>query len=167
MKNVCETYKKLNAKQIRFCEEYIIDNNATQAAIRAGYSKQTSYSIGFNLLKKVEIKSYIKQLKNIISKQINYTVQDSFNMFEKIQKMALYDNPDEKDETKLTRKDKQDLTAASNAEKEKARLLGLFELDNNQNKDVVQITQQQLHVELNKLGLGYKDQCNNKDTKGL
>mgnify|MGYP000096168360 CR=1 FL=1 len=30
----------LNEKQLRFCEEYIIDLNATQAAIRAGYSKK-------------------------------------------------------------------------------------------------------------------------------
>ena len=32
----------MNAKQKRFCDEYLIDCNATQAAIRAGYSKKTS-----------------------------------------------------------------------------------------------------------------------------
>lgn len=42
-------------KQKRFIEEYLIDLNATQAAIRAGYSPETAYSIGQENLKKPEI----------------------------------------------------------------------------------------------------------------
>lgn len=53
---------KLTAKQKRFCEEYIVDCNATQAAIRAGYSKKTAYSMGQRLLKNVEVQSYIDEL---------------------------------------------------------------------------------------------------------
>ncbi len=53
--------KKLTAKQQRFCDEYLIDLNATQAAIRAGYSAKTAYSIGQRLLKNVEVKKYIDQ----------------------------------------------------------------------------------------------------------
>ncbi len=37
----------LTAKQQRFVEEYLIDLNATQAAIRAGYSSKTAYSIEY------------------------------------------------------------------------------------------------------------------------
>lgn len=51
----------LTAKQKRFCDEYLVDLNATQAAIRAGYSKKTAYSIGVENLKKPEIKKYIEQ----------------------------------------------------------------------------------------------------------
>ena len=54
---------KLTDKQRRFCEEYIVDLNATQAAIRAEYSEKTAYSMGQRLLKKVEAREYIKQLK--------------------------------------------------------------------------------------------------------
>ncbi len=58
----------LTTKQKRFCTEYLIDLNATQAAIRAGYSEKTAYSMGQRMLKNVEIKKYIdqqlKQLKN-------------------------------------------------------------------------------------------------------
>jgi phage terminase small subunit len=54
---------KLTDKQRRFCEEYIVDLNATQAAIRAEYSEKTAYSMGQRLLKKVEAQEYIKQLK--------------------------------------------------------------------------------------------------------
>ena len=44
----------MTAKQKRFCNEYLIDCNATQAAIRAGYSAKTAYSVGQRLLKNVE-----------------------------------------------------------------------------------------------------------------
>lgn len=50
----------LNDKQQRFCDEYLIDLNATQAAIRAGYSKKTAYSQGQRLLKHAEAKIYIE-----------------------------------------------------------------------------------------------------------
>ena len=52
---------KLTAKQQRFCDEYLIDLNATQAAIRAGYSQKTAYSIGVENLKKPEIKKHIDE----------------------------------------------------------------------------------------------------------
>ncbi len=51
----------LNAKKNRFVEEYPVDLNATQAAIRAGYSKKTAYSIGQRLLKDVEIQEAIQK----------------------------------------------------------------------------------------------------------
>lgn len=51
----------LNGRQERFAQEYIIDLNATQAAIRAGYSEKTAYSIGQRLLKHVEIQERIQQ----------------------------------------------------------------------------------------------------------
>lgn len=52
----------LSEKQERFCEEYLIDCNATQAAIRAGYSGKTAYSMGQRLLKKVEVQNRIAEL---------------------------------------------------------------------------------------------------------
>lgn len=51
----------LTEKQKRFCDEYLIDLNATQAAIRAGYSKKTAGAIGAQNLKRSEIKTYIDQ----------------------------------------------------------------------------------------------------------
>ena len=45
----------LTAKQSRFASEYAIDLNATQSAIRAGYSQKTAYSQGQRLLKKVDV----------------------------------------------------------------------------------------------------------------
>ena len=52
----------LNEKQKKFCEEYIIDFNGTQAAIRAGYSKKTAYSMASENLRKPEVQAYLKEL---------------------------------------------------------------------------------------------------------
>lgn len=52
---------KLTAKQQRFCDEYLIDLNATQAAIRAGYSRKTARVIGQENLQKPAVKAYIEE----------------------------------------------------------------------------------------------------------
>lgn len=49
----------LTAKQQRFCDEYLIDLNATQAAIRAGYSEKNARNIASENLAKPNIKKYI------------------------------------------------------------------------------------------------------------
>ena len=51
----------MNARQKRFCDEYLIDCNATQAAIRAGYSPKTAKSIGQENLTKPDLKAYIDE----------------------------------------------------------------------------------------------------------
>lgn len=62
-KAVKKVVAKLTAKQEMFCHEYLIDLNATQAAIRAGYSKKTAYIIGFENLRKPKLSKYITELK--------------------------------------------------------------------------------------------------------
>lgn len=54
---------KLTIKQEKFCEEYAACGNATQAAISAGYSPKTAYSIGEENLKKPEIITKLKELQ--------------------------------------------------------------------------------------------------------
>ena len=49
----------MTAKQRLFCDEYLIDLNATQAAIRAGYSEKTARAMGAENLTKPYIKAYI------------------------------------------------------------------------------------------------------------
>lgn len=53
--------KKLTPKQKRFCDEYLVDLNATQAAIRAGYSEKTAAVIANENLKKPNIQEYVNQ----------------------------------------------------------------------------------------------------------
>lgn len=51
----------LTPKQQRFCDEYLIDLNATQAAIRAGYSKKRASEQAYQLLQKTTVQAFIKQ----------------------------------------------------------------------------------------------------------
>lgn len=53
--------KELTTKQKRFVEEYTVDFNATQAAIRAGYSEKTAGEIGYENLKKPQISESIQE----------------------------------------------------------------------------------------------------------
>ena len=53
---------ELTRKQAMFCREYLLDFNATQAAIRAGYSTETAYSIGNENLRKPKIRKCIREL---------------------------------------------------------------------------------------------------------
>ena len=53
----------MTPKKHRFAEEYLIDLNATRAAVRAGYSVHTAYSIGHDLLKEPEVAALIDVLK--------------------------------------------------------------------------------------------------------
>lgn len=62
---------KLTAKQKRFCEEYIVDCNATQAAIRAGYKEKYAHTNANKLLQKTTLKNYINEmLENVKSNNI-------------------------------------------------------------------------------------------------
>lgn len=57
----------MTEKQKKFCIEYLKDLNATQAAIRAGYSKNTATEIGYEYLRKPHIKEYIdKELDDVM-----------------------------------------------------------------------------------------------------
>jgi len=65
---------KMTEKQKRFCDEYLIDLNATQACIRAGYSEKYAGTNADKLLKNTKVKSYIdkrmkKKESNLIASQ--------------------------------------------------------------------------------------------------
>ena len=62
---------KLTLKQKKFADEYIISGNATEAAIKAGYSKNSARSMGNENLTKPDIKSYIdEKMKELEDKAV-------------------------------------------------------------------------------------------------
>lgn len=68
-----------NKRHEKFCHEYIKDMNATQAAIRTGYSEKTANRIGSRLLSNVDIKTRISELRDayldeniMTAKQVEY-----------------------------------------------------------------------------------------------
>ena len=74
-RSAASTAKALNPKQQQFVAEYLVDLNATQAAIRAGYSPKTAGVQGFDLLRKPEIAAAIESLRNEHAKNTGLTVE--------------------------------------------------------------------------------------------
>jgi phage terminase small subunit len=75
----------LTPKQARFVEEYLIDLNATQAAIRAGYSAKTAYSIGEENLRKPDIAESIAAAATARSERVQV---DQAYVLSKLMKVA-------------------------------------------------------------------------------
>lgn len=63
----------LTDKQKRFCDEYLIDLNATQAAIRAGYSPKTAEQTASRLLRNVKVQEYIAKRQKELSRSTEIT----------------------------------------------------------------------------------------------
>jgi phage terminase small subunit len=63
-------------KQRRFVREYLIDGNATQAAIRAGYSAKTAAAIGFENLRKPEIAEKVEAAQERLAAKLDVTADD-------------------------------------------------------------------------------------------
>lgn len=93
-------------KQKRFCEEYIRDWNATRAAIAAGYSEKTAYSIGQENLKKPEIAAYIEEIQKDLQKLAGVSV---LRNMEELRKIAYSDLTDLKRDW-FTEKEFEELT---------------------------------------------------------
>lgn len=70
---------KLTDKQKKFCEEYLIDCNATQAAIRAGYKEKYAHTNANKLLQKTTLKNYIDEL---LEKIKNNNIADAKEVME-------------------------------------------------------------------------------------
>lgn len=66
----------MTEKQRLFCEYYIKSFNATEAAKKAGYSEKTAYSIGQQLLKKIEIQKYFNTLREKSQSETILNVED-------------------------------------------------------------------------------------------
>ena len=75
-------------KQERFCREYLIDHNATQAAIRAGFSKKTANEQGSRLLANVNISKRLQQLTAPVFKKLEVTHE---RITEELAKIAFLD----------------------------------------------------------------------------
>lgn len=78
----------LNPKQTRFVAEYLIDLNATQAAIRAGYSVKTAETIGYENLRKPEISEAIAKGK---TKQLATAELSASRVLEELRRLAFID----------------------------------------------------------------------------
>lgn len=103
---------KLTAKQERFCQEYIVDFNATQAAIRAGYSQKTARDIACENLAKPNIENRIKELTSQLQKKTDITREMIIAEYAKIAFTDIRDYYDENNRL-LSVKELSDKSAAA------------------------------------------------------
>lgn len=80
---------KLTPKQKTFCQEYLVDLNGTQAAIRAGYSKKTANVQSSQLLAKLNIQTYIEQLQEERTKKTGVTQEYVITNLQRVVEMSV------------------------------------------------------------------------------
>ena len=118
---------ELSEKQKKFCVEYAIEPNITQAAIKAGYPKKYAEKKSYLFLRNPKIQSYIKELISDEEKYFFYSRMMRFKNLERAQKLAL-----NKKTSKITKDGEiisvsnPDINAFLKAEELKGRLNGLY-----------------------------------------
>lgn len=122
----------LNDKQQRFCEEYVVDFNATQAAIRAGYSEDSAGQQAHDLLKKHEIQGRITQLKQQIADKAEVNASYITEKLITITERCMQGEPVKDKEGNETGEWKFDANAANKSLELLGKRIGYFEQDNRQ-----------------------------------
>jgi phage terminase small subunit len=79
---------KLNDKQARFVAEYLVDSNATQAAIRAGYSKKTARNQASDLLAKPDIKAAVAKGQAKVAAKLELSAEKILEDIDRISERA-------------------------------------------------------------------------------
>lgn len=130
------TKDDLNDKQRLFCQEYLIDLNATQSAIRAGYSPKTARDIGCENLTKPNIQEYIQELMKVRSEKLNISAEWVLQRFYDISNRCMTAEPvmikNEDGEWVPSGEYQFDSSGANKATEQIAKHIGFFSEDNKQ-----------------------------------
>ncbi len=141
----------LNEKQKQFCEEYIIDLNGTQAAIRAGYSKKTANEQAAQLLAKLSIQEYIQKIKNKRSERVKYSQDELMRDILEVKNRCMQANPVLDKEGNETGIWKFDSNGANKALDMLAKHVGFYETDNKQKAFNISVNREAVEVEGNSI----------------
>lgn len=150
----------LTDKQERFCQEYLIDLNGTQAAIRAGYSENTAKEIASENLTKPYIKERIKVLQEQIALRLEISQDWVLKRFKDISDRCMTATPVmifDPEAGKLVESGEYrfDSTGANKATEAIAKHLGFFEKDNK--KEVVNYNAELSKEEIKEISKGLDD----------
>lgn len=126
---------KLEPKQERFCQEYVVDLNGTQAAIRAGYSQKTANEQSSQLLAKLNIKERIEELQKAIADSLEVDAKWITERLKQVAERCMTAEPvmvrDGKDMV-ASGEYKFDASGANKALELLGKRIGYFEKDNEQ-----------------------------------
>lgn len=84
----------INDKQKAFCREYLVDNNATKALVRAGYSDKGAGVAANKLLKKPQVKAYLETLRGELMTGREKIINDNINFWVKMRDTEEKENED-------------------------------------------------------------------------
>ena len=143
----------LNEKQKQFCNEYLIDFNGTQAAIRAGYSKKTAYSMANENLRKPEIQAYLKELIENRNERVQITQDEVIRDIIEVKNRCMQKAPvmfmgkhvQDESGNNLWKFDSQ---GANKALDMLAKHTGLYEVDNKQKAGINIVVQDKKHKDM-------------------
>ena len=141
----------LNEKQKQFCEEYIIDLNGTQAAIRAGYSKKTARAIANENLTKPNIQEYLKELIDSRNKRTQITQDDVIADIIKVKDRCMQNEAVLDKEGNETGIYKFDSNGANKALDMLMKHTGGYETDNKQKAFNISVNREAVEVEGNSI----------------
>ena len=139
----------LNEKQKQFCEEYIIDLNGTQAAIRAGYSAKTANEQAAQLLAKLSIQEYVQKIKNERSERVKYSQDELMRDILEVKNRCMQANPVLDKEGNETGIWKFDSNGANKALDMLMKHTGGYETDNKQKAFNISVNREAVEVEGN------------------
>lgn len=127
--------EKLTDKQMKFCEEYLIDLNATQAAIRAGYSETSARQLASEMLTKHNIQDYIAERQAALREKTLISTEWVVNRLKEISDRCMQAEPvmiRTEDGMVESGEYKFDSSGANKATELIGRHIGIFEKDNKQ-----------------------------------
>ena len=96
----------MNDRQVRFCEEYIIDHNATQAAIRAGYSPAAARQVASRLLTNANVQQKVQEMASKVTNGAIASAEEVLEHFTRVMRGEVFDQVVKRDEDgKVTKVD--------------------------------------------------------------
>lgn len=122
----------MNSQQKQFCDEYLIDLNGTQAAIRAGYSAKSARNYASDLLDVEEIQEYISNRQKLVSDRLGYSLERVLKNFADIYERCIQAEPVLDSDGMPTGEYRFDATSALRANENLGKHLGFYEVDNKQ-----------------------------------
>lgn len=122
----------LTDKQKRFCEEYVVDFNATQAAIRAGYSENTANEQASRMLANVNIQEYVSELKKKVADKLEVSAEYITSKLLELSERCMQGTPVLDKDGNPTGEWKFEPHAANKSLELLGKRIGYFEQDNRQ-----------------------------------
>ena len=129
----------LTEQKKRFADKYFETLKGSESAIYAGYSEATARQIAYNLLQEPEVEKYLSELRAEYAEKSGISKQWIIERFKTISDRCIQEEPVFDSKGEPTGEFRFDSSGANNATAHLGKIIGVFEKDNEQRKDFIQI----------------------------